>query len=84
MPKVFENIDPEVSAIVLDPLLAQPNITEAVYSKQNKTLTVTGSGEIPQTLNSVLLYRMDQLARIQHSFNAALDARRADAATSAD
>lgn len=84
MPTVFENIDPEVSAIVLDPLLARPNITEAVYSKQNKTLTVTGSGEIPQTLNSVLLYRMDQLACIRHSFDAALDARRAGAATSAD
>ena len=70
--EVFANVDPEVGPIVLEPLLARPNVDTAIYSRERQTLTITGSGSLRDTLNSVLQYRVDQLQSIRESFGAAV------------
>jgi hypothetical protein len=81
MPEVFGNVDPEVSAVMLEPLLARPNITTAVYSRQNQTLTVEGTGPLRETLQSVLQYRLDQLTAIRQAFDASVIELRSQTST---
>ena len=74
--EVIRNVDPEVGAIVLEPLLARANVDTAIYSRERQTLTLTGSGSLRETLQSVLQYRVDQLQSIKESFAAAVVAAR--------